>query len=207
IGGILVYRNNKLTKDSVKTFDKGIGYDSIWLSIPKPNMKPIYISINYIRPFHKETLNKTKKIFNNLQQKVIHYKNKCSDMYVIGDFNARIGHLSGDVHKHTKRPNFNGYTKLMQRFLINSALSVANGQWTNGIPTSLGTKHLNQGSIVDYVLDNNPANINDMKVDIHPIFYDHRPIILSIKGADCTYTAANSHYSFRNYLPNEELTK
>ncbi len=128
IGCILVYRNNKLTKDNVKTFDKGIGYDSIWLSIPKPNEKSIYISINYIRPYHKETMNKTTKIFAKLQNKILKYKTKCSDMYVIGDFNARLGHLSGDVHRITKRPNSNGYTVLMKRFLTNTALSVANGQ-------------------------------------------------------------------------------
>eukprot|EP01084_Bolivina_argentea_P103091 184683_1 len=63
------------------------------------------------------------------------------------------------------------------------------------------------GSVIDLVLSNSVHNIDNMSIDTHPIFYDHRPIVFSLKSTNCKVEACDKHYIFRSEIPNKTLLK
>ncbi len=82
----LVYKRYNITND-IFAFDKPRGFNTVWLSVKNGNNKPIYISANYVRPNNKS---KAEKFYKRLCSDVNKYKSECSELFVVGDFNARL---------------------------------------------------------------------------------------------------------------------
>ncbi len=91
IGGIMIYRKRQL-KNNIHYIQKTRGLNTVWLSIDfETQTKPTYLSVNYVRPFSTKTLERSQKFYNTLTADINRFKSQYQNVYIIGDFNARMG--------------------------------------------------------------------------------------------------------------------
>ena len=199
IGGILIYAKYNL-RNKIEILQKTRAYDTIWMSLSIPNQeKHTYIAINYIRPLRNGINNeRNKKFFNLLTDDINNFKNESHNMFVIGDFNARMGALTCD---HST----NNHQIHMQNLLNKTGIKIANPIHATGFLTCIKN---GGGSIVDYVMTDAMTDIENMTVDCNPIYNDHRPIVFSLRNALCTVEYSDTHYMLSGFQPDsDKITK
>ena len=199
IGGILIYRKYNIS-NKIKIIQKTHSYNTIWISISTNNYeaKPIYLSVNYIRPMKATNIPRNTKYFKNLINDTNKYKSQCSEMYIVGDFNARLPTITDDRVT-------NAHSNLMLNFLDKTNVKIANPFWAPNVLTCLAKTKNGGGSIIDYVTTDNLTNISDLRIDPHPIFTDHRPVIFTLNNVQCHTYKSDKHYILSKRKPNKNL--
>ena len=167
--------------------------DPAKVTIKEGNKHLATIITGHCRPDNnKYNSDRIHKFHQDLQKTFQQSKNdnKKSPIFVIGDFNARLGNLTLD---HNKSLNKNGTN--LKRFIQSNALSIMNNLFCPGVHTcTSGTGK----SIIDLALTNDPKTISEMEIDTHRIFAkDHRPISLKI-GIRRSLNAHVNVYGFRD---------
>ncbi len=194
IGGILVYAKYNL-KNKIDIVNKTRAYDTIWLSLEVPNQqKRTYVAINYVRPRNKDNVARNEKFFNLLEDDINQFKNDSHNMFIMGDFNARMGAQSGDH-------NTNSHYKYMDKLIRKTGVMVANPQHATGYLTCVKN---GGGSIVDLVLTDALNDIEKMTVDCSPIYNDHRPVVMSLRNTLCRVEYSDTHYMLSGFQPSDD---
>ncbi len=117
-GGIIVYkRRNNL--NNITTKHKVHGHDTIWLEIEQDNNKPIMLSVSYARYYRSDKKERSRNFFNALDKWTNHFRKDCSELYSIGDFNARLGNLTYDR-------NTNAHNGHMRNYINKNGMTIAN---------------------------------------------------------------------------------
>ena len=204
IGGILVYYKSNL-KTKIELIQKTVGFNTIWLSLKNTKTNNItYLAANYVRPFDLDNYERSTVFFDTLEKDIMKFKNKCHNIIVVGDFNARLGEVTNDFNKETYKPMYNDHSFPMTCLLQTTGLIIANPAHAPGILTCLSkdTQHKG-GSIIDFVMTNKLNNIETLKIDTNPVFQDHRPVIFTLRNIKCSVTSCDKHFIFRHFKPND----
>ena len=184
IGGIAIFKKNNI-KTKVQVIKIDAISDLIWIRINNQ-----MIAVGYSRPNGSSNKLLIKKFFNTLNNDIDNYKNYCgkkTEVFIVGDLNARMGITTGDKIKNSQS------AQLLRGLLNKHNLKIANAAYQFGIPTY--TKS-NGTSIIDVAICNNPKEqLSDFLVDTSAIFRAHRPILMQMQNSAATITEINPVYS------------
>ena len=147
-GGLCIYLKQKF-KHSIQKIRLKTDHNIMWLKLRsgKKEETDLYIAIAYCRTgnFHAEV----SSFFATLAHDVLVYSTM-GEVLVLGDFNARLGKLTGDWLSNGKWAT-NTNTLGCQSFLEATNLTLLNGKHAYGIPT-FSRPSANANSIIDFVL-------------------------------------------------------
>eukprot|EP01083_Nonionella_stella_P134060 407866_1 len=74
---------------------------------------------------------------------------------------------------------------ILMHVLAMKQATKANPIWADGVLTCLSKQNNGtSGSIIDYVFTNDLSTIDSLKIDTHPVYSDHRPVIFASNGID-----------------------
>eukprot|EP01084_Bolivina_argentea_P084497 152787_1 len=201
IGGILIYYKSNLV-NKITTIKKTNAHDTAWIALQiKDQLKPTYIAINYTRPYNSKLIDRSKIFFDKLKDDILKFKNDCHNLFVIGDFNARMKNYT---HDHNSNNHYDYLDKLME----DTGVKIANPKFAPGILTCLAkNKEHKGGSIIDLVLSNKINDIESLNIDTHPCFLDHRPVIFALHNTKCITKAIDKHYTLSSFDPSDEESR
>eukprot|EP01083_Nonionella_stella_P200486 734125_1 len=169
IGGIMIFTRLELKAPMIITKDYN-DCDLVWM-----RLNNTMYAIGYCRPGDKQyNINRIDSFFNHLDEDIQEYKDKnnVKNIVLIGDFNARCGNQTGD-----KKLNSNG--KDLIALLQKHELKILNNKYNYGTPTFTTSK--NGTSCIDFGLTNKDNDDITLQIDTHPLFYAHRPLIITQK--------------------------
>eukprot|EP01083_Nonionella_stella_P178659 631785_1 len=169
IGGIMIFTRLELKAPMIITKDYN-DCDLVWM-----RMNNTMYAIGYCRPGNKQyNIKRIDSFFNHLDEDIQEYKdrNNVKNIVLIGDFNARCGNQTGD-----KKLNSNG--KDLIALLQKHELKILNNKYNYGTPTFTTSK--NGTSCIDFGLTNKNNDDITLQIDTHPLFYAHRPLIITQK--------------------------
>eukprot|EP01084_Bolivina_argentea_P225269 380722_1 len=86
--------------------------------------------------------NRSAAFFNSLTDDINKFKSNCHNLFVIGDFNARMAHYTNDK---TKNKHFDNLEKLMH----NTGIKIGNPKFAPGILTCLSKDKNKKGVGID----------------------------------------------------------
>lgn len=167
-GGILIaYKEN--IKNIVTELEMSIEhYEGTWIEINN-GVGKIRIGLVYF-PQENESKARITKAYTALSEHISQNKERCDEILVIGDFNAKIGR--GDQHENQSRSG-----KIMQDFIKSNELVIVNhlevteGRWTRN---ESGVK-----SEIDYILSSEKAAdvVTEVHIDEEKLYslYHHKP--------------------------------
>eukprot|EP01083_Nonionella_stella_P078013 213285_1 len=167
IGGIMIYKRYNLT-NKIKLFARPNRFDSLSISVSDTNDSTSLFSFNYCRPYRNECAARSSKFYKYITDLVTKNDRNFDNIYVVGDFNARLGYETGD-----KRFDYK-HGPMIHNFMNQTNMKIANPIWADGVLTCLSKQNNGtSGSIIDYVFTNDLNTIDSLKIDTHPVYSDH----------------------------------
>ena len=162
VGGVCFYIKNKL-KYKVQKLKRKTSHNILWIKLPGSRGRDLYMSLIYCRTdSHFEQVN---SFYAALAHDILMY-GAMGEILVIGDFNSRLGKLTGDKNPagaYTTNKN----APMFQSFVDATNLILLNSKLAHGVPTFV-MPFQRASSIIDLVLASSPiaAGIRDFSVDL-----------------------------------------
>ncbi len=197
-GGLAVFYKSHLTH--IKALSCNPTHNIIWFSIQTEPI-PTFICLLYIPTDTSEHITIRKDMFKTLQTDIANYYDKGYIM-LCGDFNTRLGILTGDYtnNKAIASSNHSQLLNIRDKF----HLTIENCKSQFGIPTfhRLNTRNQTTNtSIIDLLIHNCPP-IDKFHILTHTWYNDHRPLCFHLNNVTL-HPAVRSKYSFALNRPSD----
>ena len=158
-GGIVVGIQEKLKHITIETEKKKGAFETLWIKIDNTKNK-INIGTIYAPQESRTKIKVFREMYKTINEKINNIKNDNEKMYLVGDFNAKVG----DVIKGNK-DEISKSGKILKDMILGQDLGLLNanhkciGTWTR----ILGTEK----SIIDYamVLQGDEQYIKEIRID------------------------------------------
>ena len=158
-GGIIVGIQEKLKHVTIETEKKRGAYETLWIKIDNKKNK-INIGTVYAPQESRTKIKVYREMYRAINEKINVIKNDNEKMYLVGDFNAKVG----DIIKGNK-DEVSKSGKVLKEMVLEQDLSVLNanqkciGTWTR----VLGSEK----SVIDYamVLQGDEQYITEIRID------------------------------------------
>ena len=201
IGGVLVYKRIDVLP-TIDVIHVNHDTDTIIISITVKKIKH-FITFAYCRPYKKKNKHKINRFILIYTLKLIipiTNSNKQSHL-LMGDFNARLGVITGD-HNHA----YNKNSKHLRRVLHQHSLDVVNSKFARGSITFVKQqKGKKASSIIDLAISNNThQHISKFFINQNKKFKTHKPIICKMNIDKIKVSDINPVYTFSSHKSSNE---
>ena len=162
-GGICIYANRYLVGRSRVIRSSKENIMAIGIDTDQNDDSTIWTVACYMRPgqniaYYKQFFNEIEKVTNEISA-TDNIRNRKPRVYLIGDFNTRLGTMTDD-YDQKGHPVKHEHAKEFCKFLVDNNLSITNVVRNILDKTYVGYGYNTKGSVVDYLI----ANSNDQKI-------------------------------------------